>query len=922
MMHRTRQTPPGSRGSAAIRILTVLALLSGALLAAVQLPRSVLAGAGRDPIWNARLNAVPPWLEMPKKPSQLYTEYQLPKLAGKLITFGEVDPRGCLDGGLNADKEADRCGLQTAQAASNIWQNRFNAAILKTSQESGVPPRLLKNIFAWESQFWPERLYVNTFEYGLGHMTVMGADTTMRWDAPFYDAVCASSFSSDTCSKAYADLPDDIRLALMGVVVQRADADCSDCKYYLDLPKTERSIPLFAETLLANATFVKRVIRLTTRSEAADVASYEDLWKFTLTSYNAGPGCFANAFSTLVNNRNPLTWKNLSMQLEPGCRGAIPYVEFISSTNTYYPEHDPSLQPAVPADGEPTSTLETPVITGTLESTSTPPVVTPAPTGSEEDRQTPTPTQTPASTAGEPTATSSAEDSTVTPPATDATPTPSPTTADGDGGTPPPEHVITPTPGGPDSSPTPTAADVTLIPTGVFSSTLTVTPSTPVGTPQETSLPLPTGTPEVEPVEIIDSHATNEIVLKIDPRRTSAAMQTLRDLGINPTQDISEIETLDTLVIQVPPEQLTTLLAILQSSANFLYAEPNYLVMLDSIPNDPEFSSQGNLQAIQAPQTWDALPSMQEVLVAVVDTGVDVTHPDLADRIWQNAGETGLDINGLDRRDNGVDDDNNGYADDWQGWNMVSGDNNVGDTQGHGTHLAGIIGAGVDNLVGIAGVAPNARILPVKALDDIGFGTYAQVAEAITYATDMGARVINLGFSGTGSSELLQAAVDYAIAHNVLVVAAAGNSGSAVPNYPAGYSGVVAVSAVDNNGYWAPFSASGDYISLSAPGIGVLSTGLGGSYRASNGTSQAAAHVSGVAALLAGQAQFSDRDYLRTALLLSARDLGDAGTDPYFGYGMLQAFSALQYAGPVLPTPTPWLVPTATPGGPGGLKFG
>ena len=320
----------------------------------------------------------------------------------------------------------------------------------------------------------------------------------------------------------------------------------------------------------------------------------------------------------------------------------------------------------------------------------------------------------------------------------------------------------------------------------------------------------------------------------------------------------------------------------MQSSANFLYAEPNYLVQLDSVPNDPEFPSQGNLPAIQAPQTWDALPSMQEVLVAVVDTGVDLNHPDLADRIWQNAGETGVDANGSDKRSNGLDDDDNGYIDDWQGWNMVIGDNNAGDTQGHGTHLAGIIAAGVDNAVGIAGVAPNARILPVKALDDTGFGTYAQVAEAITYAVDMGARVINLGFSGTGSSELLQAAVDYAIAQNVLVVAAAGNSGNSVPNYPAGYAGVVAVSAVDNNGYWAPFSASGDYISLSAPGIGILSTGLGGSYRPATGTSQAAAHVSGVAALLAGQAQFSNRDYLRTALLLGAARSRRSGHRPLF----------------------------------------
>ena len=179
----------------------------------------------------------------------------------------------------------------------------------------------------------------------------------------------------------------------------------------------------------------------------------------------------------------------------------------------------------------------------------------------------------------------------------------------------------------------------------------------------------------------------------------------------------------------------------MQDDANFIYAEPNYLVSSASLVNDPEFQSQGNLDAVQAPQTWAALPSMQEVLVAVVDTGVDVTHPDLADRIWQNAGEVGLDDNGNDKRSNHLDDDGNGYIDDWQGWNMISASNEIVDKNGHGTHLAGIIGAGVDNSIGIAGVAPNARILPVKVLDETGSGTYAQVAEGITYAADMGARV-------------------------------------------------------------------------------------------------------------------------------------------------------------------------------------
>jgi len=884
------------------------------LLSSILLPvgtRSYAAEGGRDPVWNIRLKNVPTWLAMVKKPSQLYTEYELPILAGKLILYGDVDPNGCPDGGLNSNNTADRCGMKQAQDLSNLWQNRFNAAILETSQQSGVPPRLLKNIFARESQFWPERVYINTFEYGLGHLTTMGADTTLRWNAPFYDAICAASFSPDTCKEAYIDQPENIRAALMGVVVQRANADCPECKYYLDMSLAERSIPLFADTLLANATFVKRAIQLLTGSQPAGVIAYEDLWKFTLTSYNAGPGCFSNAFGILVANKTPLNWKNLSLQLEPACRGAVPYVDFISDTDSYHPEHDPGLLTTATVDltqiTTPGGVNGTPVFTNTIGTTSTPTVETPSPTTSEPINQTPgtTPTPTVPDIAPTPTPTLLDLTTTVTHTPLDFTPTATPAALDVTPTVTPSLLDITPTI-------TLTALDTTATPTGTFTPTQTATF-------ESTSPTTFTSTPTVEPVDIRASHVRDEIVLKINPRRQREAMQTLQELGLNLRQDVSEIETLNTLVIQVDPNQLTTILAILQASANFIYAEPNYLVSLASLVNDPEFPSQGNLEAVQAPQTWSALPSMQEVLVAVVDTGIAITHPDLADRIWQNAGEVGMDAAGNDRRTNGLDDDANGYIDDWQGWNMISASNDINDTQGHGTHLAGIIAAGVDNSIGIAGVAPNARILPVKVLDDTGFGTYAQVAEGITYATDMGARIINLGFSGAGSSDLLQSAVDYAISHGVLVVAASGNTGSNVINYPAGYPGVVAVSAVDNNGYWAVFSSHGEHISLAAPGVDILSTSAGGLYRMMTGTSQAAAHVSGVAALLVGQPQFYNLDFLRSALLLSARDLGDPGRDPYFGYGMLQAFNALQYAGPVLPTPTPWLVPTATPGGAGGV---
>jgi predicted CXXCH cytochrome family protein len=185
----------------------------------------------------------------------------------------------------------------------------------------------------------------------------------------------------------------------------------------------------------------------------------------------------------------------------------------------------------------------------------------------------------------------------------------------------------------------------------------------------------------------------------------------------------------------------------------------------------------------------------------------------------------------------------------------------------------------------------------------------------------MGAQVINLGFGGTGSSELLQNAVNYALARGVTVVAAAGNAGSSTIQFPAGYPGVLAVSAVDNSMYWAPFSSNGDHISLAAPGVNVYSTALNGQYSASSGTSLSAAHVSGVAALLAGQPAFANPNVLRSALLNTTINPNNNDFDQYFGYGVVQAYSALSYAGTILPTPTPWVVPTATPGGPGGVRI-
>ncbi|NOT04175.1 MAG: S8 family serine peptidase [Anaerolineales bacterium] len=443
--------------------------------------------------------------------------------------------------------------------------------------------------------------------------------------------------------------------------------------------------------------------------------------------------------------------------------------------------------------------------------------------------------------------------------------------------------------------------------------------TTPTSDPASTATATP-GTSDLSVSQQLESaHVQNQLVLKIDPQNRAEAVQVIKDLGINLTTDSTSIESLDSLVVNVEASKLNTVLTALQNNSSLEFADPNYLVALAGAPDDPEFSTQSNLTSIQVPQAWDALPMMSQVLVAVIDSGVEVTHPDLSNSIWQNPAESGLDANGADKHTNNIDDDNNGYVDDWQGWNMVAGNNNIGDDQGHGTHLAGIIGAQANNGIGIAGIAPNARILPIKVLDNNGYGTHAMVAEGIVYAVDMGARVINLGFGGTGSSDILQNAIDYALAHNVIVVAAGGNKGDNTIYYPAGYSGVIAVSAVDNSFVPAPFSSYGDHISISAPGVDIKSTFPGGTYSLASGTSMSSAHVSGVAVLLAGQSQFSDGNFLTSALFNKALDLGAAGRDPYFGYGVVQAFDALNYGGPILPTPVPGDDPAPIPGGDVGM---
>ncbi len=289
---------------------------------------------------------------------------------------------------------------------------------------------------------------------------------------------------------------------------------------------------------------------------------------------------------------------------------------------------------------------------------------------------------------------------------------------------------------------------------------------------------------------------------------------------------------------------------------------------LASRPSDPFFNNQWALQNtgqfvgglagadIGALAAWDLLPRTQSrpVIVAVIDTGVDYTHPDLAGRIWHNPRE----IAG-----NGIDDDGNGYPDDVVGWNFTSHSNDPRDDHYHGTLLAGIIAAEANNSIGIAGIAGPAdvRIMPLKCFDSNASGSTASAVAAIDYAVRNGAQIINLSWGDREYSQALYDAVRRAVSAGCLVVAAAGNSAAdldSVPVYPASFSsgpfalaGVISVTAIDEADRLTGQSDFGrNSVDLAAPGSFIYSTRPGGSYGYAGGTSIAAAFVSGTAALV------------------------------------------------------------------------
>jgi subtilisin family serine protease len=359
------------------------------------------------------------------------------------------------------------------------------------------------------------------------------------------------------------------------------------------------------------------------------------------------------------------------------------------------------------------------------------------------------------------------------------------------------------------------------------------------------------------------------------------------------------------LIQRTKTESVEDALKALRENPNVDLAEPNYIYKASRSPNDANYKklwgmkNGGDLDSdglrglrgvdINAERAWDITTGSKKVVVAIIDTGVDFNIPDLVDNAWTNQAE----LNGRP----GVDDDGNGYIDDIHGFNFVNNTGDPKDDNGHGSHVAGTIGARGDDGKGVAGVAWNVSIMALKFLDSQGSGSLANAVKAIDYARKNGAKVLSNSWGGGGFAQALKDAIEETRKADELFVAAAGNDGSnndTKPTYPASYpiDNIVAVAAVDNRGDLADFSNYGaTTVHIAAPGVNILSTVPTG-FDTYSGTSMATPHVSGVAALVYALNPNLTYTEAKKRLIDSARPLNSLKGKVASG-GMLDAYYAL-----------------------------
>lgn len=348
---------------------------------------------------------------------------------------------------------------------------------------------------------------------------------------------------------------------------------------------------------------------------------------------------------------------------------------------------------------------------------------------------------------------------------------------------------------------------------------------------------------------------------------------------------------------------------------NVVYSQPNYIYSTQFTPNDAFYASnQTYLTHINLPDAWNYTTGNSTITIAVIDTGIQLQHEDLKNQLWQNSDE----IEG-----NNIDDDLNNFVDDKNGWNFILNSHAIDDDFGHGTIVSGIIASETNNSSGVAGVCPNCKIMTLKAGNQQGDFTTQHVSQAILYAINNSAKVINLSLGGSifGNQDTeLKNAVSTAIQANIAVIGAAGNNSGDVETlkwWPATDSNVITVSALEtaNPATFASYSNYGSTIWLTAPGTSIAGPKYSQSnnteYGADSGTSMSAPLVSGVAGLLLSTSPNLTPAEIKSIFQNSSTDLGPTGKDDQFGYGLLNALSALAYVDEEAPTGTLSSISTA-----------
>lgn len=390
--------------------------------------------------------------------------------------------------------------------------------------------------------------------------------------------------------------------------------------------------------------------------------------------------------------------------------------------------------------------------------------------------------------------------------------------------------------------------------------------------------------------------------------KTQEMREVIEDLGINRTY-----------ILQTQSkESIIKIVSIYNEDSNIEFAQPNYLLHAFDIPNDRHFGEQWALKNnygkdIQAERAWDIQKGDKNVIIAIIDTGVDHKHEDLKDKIWRNAAEIA---------DNGVDDDGNGLIDDIIGYDFVDApdepgtddedylsiDNDPMDKQGHGTHVAGIAAANTDNQLGIAGLCQKCTIMPIRAgykskrYDGNGIFTSFSAFQAIIYAVNNGADIINMSWGSYRDDKLIKSAISAGITkkgRKPLFIAASGNDMRNIdktPIYPASYEGVIGVAATDKYDRKTNFSNYGKKIKISAPGEHIYSTYINNAYVFKDGTSMSTPFVSGLAGLILSKNASLSRDQIENIILDTSDnvDLLNQAFKGLLGRGRINAFKALQ----------------------------